>query len=82
VHRTVAISCSSSSCPCSIAVSRSPCLPIHTMAAPQPLTKQDVSDLILDHIVEQLLPQPDGSYSVSMYSCIGNAGTHVHAKTN
>jgi isoleucyl-tRNA synthetase len=37
---------------------------------------------ILDHIVEQLLPQPDGSYSVCVYSCIGNAGTHVHAKTN
>ena len=29
-----------------------------------PVTKQDVSDKILDYIVEQLKPQPDGSHAV------------------
>ena len=47
-----------------------------------PVTKQDVSDKILDYIVEQLKPQPDGSHAVCVYSCIGNAGTNVHVKQN
>ena len=49
-----------------------------------PVTKQDVSDKILDYIVEQLKPQPDGSHAVCecVYSCTGSAGTNVHVKTN
>ena len=34
-----------------------------------PLTRQDVSDKILDHIVEQLKPQPDGSHGVCVCTC-------------
>ena len=52
------------------------------MAAGDPLTRQDVSDKILDHIVEQLKPQPDGSHAVCVYSSTGNAGTNVNVKTN
>ena len=35
-----------------------------------PVTKQDVSDKILDHIVEQLKPQPDGSHAVCVCVCV------------
>ena len=35
-----------------------------------PVTKQDVSDKILDYIVEQLKPQPDGSHAVCVCVCV------------
>ena len=34
-----------------------------------PVTKRDVSGKILDYIVEQLKPQPDGSHAVCVCVC-------------
>ena len=48
----------------------------------EPLKRQDVSDKILDHIVDQLRPQPDGSHAVCVYSLIANVRSNVHSEHN